>query len=115
MALENDQNPGVVDDELRVYGVQGLRVYNCDTSIFPQIVSGHLQAPAVMVAEKCADLMINRIEIKSFDDGYGVVNVHLEFGIKVNGDGDHGSEDRSPRRNAVVKLLVVVPLPMIYA
>lgn len=61
MALENDQNPGVVDDELRVYGVQGLRVYNCDTSIFPQIVSGHLQAPAVMVAEKCADLMINRM------------------------------------------------------
>lgn len=57
MAPENDVCPGVVDDELKVYGVKGLRV--CDTSIFPQIVSGHLQAPAVMVAEKCADLIKN--------------------------------------------------------
>lgn len=30
---------GVVDSELRVYGIQGLRV--CDTSIFPSIISGH--------------------------------------------------------------------------
>ncbi|KAI9643938.1 hypothetical protein NHQ30_007289 [Ciborinia camelliae] len=60
MAPENDvKAPGVVDDELRVYGVKGLRV--CDTSIFPQIVSGHLQAPAVMVAEKCADLIKNQL------------------------------------------------------
>ncbi|KAJ8059540.1 hypothetical protein OCU04_011196 [Sclerotinia nivalis] len=59
MAPENDANPGVVDDELRVYGNEGLRV--CDTSIFPQIVSGHLQAPVVMVAEKCADLIINQL------------------------------------------------------
>lgn len=56
MAPEDDaKSPGVVDDQLRVYGVKGLRV--CDTSIFPQIVSHHLQAPAVMVAEKCADLI----------------------------------------------------------
>jgi choline dehydrogenase len=47
--------PGVVDDEMRVYGVKGLRV--CDTSIFPRMVSGHLQAPAVMAAEKCVDLI----------------------------------------------------------
>lgn len=58
MAPEYDSKaPGVVDDELKVHGVKGLRV--CDTSIFPQIVSGHLQAPAVMVAEKCADLIKN--------------------------------------------------------
>ncbi|CAD6440399.1 f0f64415-a32d-4732-a04c-aae466540c9e [Sclerotinia trifoliorum] len=59
MAPENDQNPEVVDDQLKVYGVEGLRV--CDASIFPQILSGNLQAPAVMVAEKCADLIINRM------------------------------------------------------
>ncbi|TGO17295.1 hypothetical protein BTUL_0019g00850 [Botrytis tulipae] len=60
MAPEHDPKaPGVVNDELKVYGVKGLRV--CDTSVFPQIVSGHLQAPAVMVAEKCADLIKNEL------------------------------------------------------
>ncbi|TGO22306.1 hypothetical protein BPAE_0173g00060 [Botrytis paeoniae] len=51
----DDESPGVVDDQLKVHGVKGLRV--CDTSRFPQIVSHHLQAPVVMVAEKCADLI----------------------------------------------------------
>ena len=46
---------GVVDDELRVHGVKGLRI--CDASIFPQIISAHLQAPVVMVAERCADMI----------------------------------------------------------
>ncbi|KAJ8059589.1 hypothetical protein OCU04_011244 [Sclerotinia nivalis] len=56
MAPADDaKSPGVVDDQLKVHGVKGLRV--CDTSIFPQIISHHLQAPAVMVAEKCADLI----------------------------------------------------------
>ncbi|KAF7931558.1 uncharacterized protein EAE98_004294 [Botrytis deweyae] len=56
MAPADDaQSPGVVDDQLKVHGVRGLRV--CDTSIFPQIISHHLQAPAVMVAEKCADMI----------------------------------------------------------
>ncbi|EJU05212.1 alcohol oxidase [Dacryopinax primogenitus] len=47
--------PGVVDDELRVHGVLGLRV--ADASIFPKILSVHLQAPCVMVGEKCADMI----------------------------------------------------------
>lgn len=46
---------GVVDDELRVYGIQGLRI--ADASIFPVIPSTHLMAPTVAVAEKCADLI----------------------------------------------------------
>lgn len=55
MAPEDGAVPGVVDDELRVHGVQGLRV--ADASIFPSIPATHLQAPAVMVAEKCADFL----------------------------------------------------------
>jgi choline dehydrogenase len=53
MAPEKEK--GVVDDELRVYGVEGLRV--ADTSVFPVIPSAHPQAPAVMVAERCADFI----------------------------------------------------------
>jgi len=55
MAPEDDFIPGVVDDELRVYGVKGLRL--ADSSIFPQVPATHLQAPTVMVAEKCAELI----------------------------------------------------------
>lgn len=55
MAPEDDTIPGVVNDELQVHGVRGLRV--ADSSIFPQIPATHLQAPSVMVAEKCAELI----------------------------------------------------------
>ena len=45
----------VVDTELRVHGVQGLRV--CDASVFPEIIGSHTMAPAVVVAEKCAAML----------------------------------------------------------
>lgn len=57
MAPEGDsKGGGVVDDELRVHGVAGLRI--ADTSVLPWILGTHLQAPAVMIAEKCADMML---------------------------------------------------------
>ncbi|KAI0370602.1 GMC oxidoreductase [Pilatotrama ljubarskyi] len=56
MGKEDDpKHPGVVDSELRVHRVRRLRV--CDTSVFPEIIGAHTMAPAVVVAEKCADLI----------------------------------------------------------
>jgi choline dehydrogenase-like flavoprotein len=46
---------GVVDDQLRVRGVAGLRV--ADASIMPAIIGGHTHAAATMIGEKVADLV----------------------------------------------------------
>lgn len=53
--MDTQENLGVVDDELRVHGVTGLRV--ADASVFPEIPACHLQAPVVMIAERCADFI----------------------------------------------------------
>ena len=45
----------VVDSELRVRGVEGLRIADC--SIMPTIVSGNTHAPAVMIGERAAQLV----------------------------------------------------------
>ena len=42
----------VVDNKLRVYGIDGLRV--ADASIMPQITSGNTNSPTLMIAEKLA-------------------------------------------------------------
>ncbi|MBF8269934.1 MAG: putative oxidoreductase [Gammaproteobacteria bacterium] len=48
----------VVDAELRVHGLVGLRV--ADASIFPKMVGGNINAAVVMVAEKAADMILGR-------------------------------------------------------
>lgn len=53
--MDAEQNFGVVDDELRVYGIKGLRI--ADASIFPHIPACHIQALVVMVAERCAEFV----------------------------------------------------------
>jgi choline dehydrogenase len=45
----------VVDPDLRVRGVEGLRV--ADVSVLPRITRGHTNAPAIMIGEKAADLV----------------------------------------------------------
>jgi choline dehydrogenase len=53
-----DDLHAVVDPECRVIGVDGLRV--ADSSIFPQLTNGNLNAPSIMVGEKAADHLLGR-------------------------------------------------------
>jgi choline dehydrogenase-like flavoprotein len=48
----------VVDHELRVYGVQGLRV--ADAAIMPKLIGGNTNVPTYMIADKAADLLLGK-------------------------------------------------------
>lgn len=57
-AMGKTEADSVVDSQLRVHGVHGLRVV--DASVFPNVTSGNTNAPVMMLAERAADLMLPR-------------------------------------------------------
>ncbi len=59
--MGND-NLAVVDNELRVHGISGLRV--ADASIMPEVVSGNTHAACVMIGEKAASLILSRYGVQ---------------------------------------------------
>jgi choline dehydrogenase len=54
----DDDAMAVLDESCRVRGIAGLRVV--DSSIFPTIPNGNLNAPTIMVAERAADMILNK-------------------------------------------------------
>lgn len=61
-----DDPMAVVDPECRVIGVEGLRV--ADSSIFPRITNGNLNAPSIMTGEKAADHILGRTPLAALND-----------------------------------------------
>jgi choline dehydrogenase len=53
-----DSTWAVVDDQLRVHGLHGLRVI--DASIMPRMISANLNASTLMIADKASDLIRGR-------------------------------------------------------
>ncbi len=55
----------VVDSELRVHGMEALRVV--DASVMPRVVSGNLNAPTQMVASRAADWILGTPQLEPFE------------------------------------------------
>lgn len=63
-AMGPDPQTAVVDDRLRVHGMRSLRIV--DASIFPNVTSGNINAPVMMVAEKAAQMILDDAIAPSF-------------------------------------------------
>jgi choline dehydrogenase len=58
-----DDETAVVDPQLRIRGVEGVRV--ADTSIMPKITSGNTNAPAIAIGERVAELITQGVPVKA--------------------------------------------------
>ena len=74
-AVETDYHPcatcrmgtdemAVVDGEMRVHGIEGLRVV--DASVMPQVISANLNAPTQMIAARAADFILGKEQLAPF-------------------------------------------------
>lgn len=78
----------VVDSETKVHGIDGLRVV--DSSIFPTIPNGNLNAPTIMVAERAADLIL----------GKGVLSPS-DAEVVIAPDWQEAQRQQAPKRAAI--------------
>jgi choline dehydrogenase len=65
--LDASRMAGVVDTELRVHGVEGLRV--ADASVMPTVPRGNTNAPTIAIAERAADLISGRAPLAAVEPG----------------------------------------------
>ncbi|SAK68448.1 choline dehydrogenase [Caballeronia hypogeia] len=83
----------VVDGEGRVHGMEGLRVV--DASIMPQITTGNLNAPTIMLAEKIADRVRGREVLERVETPYFVAKGRRARGSEVfDGRARNGASEK---------------------
>jgi choline dehydrogenase len=67
-----EDDTAVVNSNTQVHGITGLRVV--DSSIFPTIPNGNLNAPTIMLAEKAADLILGKPPLSKSQAGVAMTD-----------------------------------------